>query len=82
MTPLGVEEHHVPPDLDACLRYADIGFGIGLFVFQTAPQALDEHITDPSPLAVHADTDVVFRQHGSTAIPRLSGQIKGLSLPA
>jgi len=61
--PSRVEEGEVP-----CEPGPDVGDGlvwvqIDLFVFDGAPQALDEHVVAPAALAVHADLDMLRAQH-------------------
>ena len=47
---------HLPlADADACLETIGLGLQMDLFVFQAAPQPLDENIVQPAPAAVHAD---------------------------
>ena len=40
-----------------------VGLQIHLFVFHTAPQALKKHIVQPTPLAIHADLNLLSLQH-------------------
>lgn len=48
---------------DPGLRDAGIGPQVDLFVFDGPPEALDEHVVPPGPLAIHADGDLMgFQQ--------------------
>src|SRR6266481_3815497 len=40
-----------------------IGMQVNLFVFEAAPQPLDEDIVHAAPLAIHANRDLVPAQH-------------------
>jgi len=53
---LVVERH---PAVDAGLRVggAVVGVQVDFFVFQAAPQALDEHVVQAASAAVHGDPD-------------------------
>src|SRR5258708_35842193 len=48
---------------------------IDLFVFDAAPQPLDEHVIPPGPLAVHADRDGVVGEHAGE---RCAGELRTL----
>src|SRR5262249_58554399 len=53
----------VTADRSPGLADAVVGSQIHLLVFDAAPQPFDEDIVAPSPLAVHADGDVVVGEH-------------------
>ena len=42
-----------------CFRNRCVGFEIYLLVFDGAPEAFNEDIISPPPLAIHADGDLV-----------------------
>ena len=62
MRTLAVVEVQIPADRSARLADAVVGPKIDLFVFDRAPEALDEDVVAPRPLAVHADRDGVVEQ--------------------
>ncbi len=51
------------------LRHGVVGSQVDLLVFDRTPQALDQDVVPPSPFAVHADLDVVRRQHAGEGSP-------------
>src|SRR5215212_10578467 len=59
MGALAVVEVQIPADRSARLADAIVGPQIDLFVFDRAPEPLDEHVVAPCPLAVHADRNGV-----------------------
>ena len=63
MRSLAVIEVQIPADRCARLADAVVGPEIDLFVFDRAPEPLDEDIVPPCALAVHADRDGVIQQH-------------------
>jgi hypothetical protein len=58
-----VAEAEMAADPGADLRHAGIGVQMDLLVFDGAPEALDEDVVSPGPLAVHADPDFAGAQH-------------------
>ena len=40
-----------------------VGLQIDLFIFHTAPQALNKHVVQPTPLPIHADLNLLSLQH-------------------
>ena len=75
MSPLGIEERHVPSDQCTRLRDAVVGLQVDLLILQTAPQPFDEDIVDPPALAVHADADAVSLKHRGEC---LAGELTAL----
>src|SRR4051812_6314427 len=62
MRSLAVVEIQIPTDRSACLADAVVGPEIDLFVFDRAPEPLDEDIVTPGAPAVHAYGDGVVEQ--------------------
>ena len=58
-----VVEIEVSPDPVAGRADAVVGVQVDLLVFHAAPQPFDKDVVPPRALAVHADRDVVLRQH-------------------
>ena len=65
MRALAIIEVQIAADRGARLADAVVGPEIDLFVFDGAPQSLDEDDVAPRPLAVHADRDGVVEQQAS-----------------
>ena len=55
---LGIIEVHPGVDAGPRCRDAVIGSQVHLFIFDRAPEPLDEDIVPPGPFAIHADLDV------------------------
>src|ERR1700730_15312451 len=53
----------VGSDGSAGVAGAVVGPQIHLLVLDAAPQAFDEHVVPPSPLAVHADRNAIVGEH-------------------
>ena len=62
MRPLVVIEREPPANASARLDYRAIRLGEHLFIFQAAPQPLDEDVVEKPPLAIHADPHPRRRQ--------------------
>src|SRR5262249_8745348 len=62
MRPMAVVEVDVAAERSSRLIYAVIGPQIHLLVFDTAPEALEEHVIAPRAPAVHADRNLVLEQ--------------------
>ena len=60
-----IVEPQIAADRSARITDAFIGPQIYLFVFDGAPQTLDEHIVPPSAFAIHADRDALLSEHAS-----------------
>ena len=58
-----VAEAKIPANRGPGFRDAGVGPQVDLLVFDGPPQALDEDIVPPGPLALHADLDLAARQH-------------------
>src|SRR6476620_4285355 len=56
------------------LADAFIGSQIDLFVFDTTPQPLNEHVVPPGAFAIHADRNAVLDQYAGEG---LSGERRG-----
>src|SRR5580700_10251477 len=76
------------PGANAGLRLGDTGIGvqIDLFIFQAAPQPLDEDVVHAAALAVHADRDTAILEHaGELGAGKLAALIGvedlGLAVP-
>ena len=52
-----------------------VGLQIYFFIFHTAPEALDKHIVQPAPLAIHADLNAVLLEYSGE---RLTGELTTL----
>lgn len=63
MRAAGDVEGQISADPGACLGHAGIGAEIVLFIFDGPPQALDEDIVAPGPLAIHTDLDLAGGEH-------------------
>ena len=50
------------------LGHRRIGMEVDLFVFEAAPQSLDEDVVHAAPLAVHADGDIMGLQSAGEAV--------------
>jgi hypothetical protein len=59
MRSASIVEIEIPADRIAGLADAFIGPQIDLFIFDAAPQPLDEHVVAPCALTIHADGDAV-----------------------
>src|SRR5260221_13846001 len=65
MRSLTVVEVEIAADRRTCLADAVIGLEIDFFIFDRAPQSLDEDVVAPGPFAIHADGDCgVLQQVG------------------
>src|SRR5207247_9830248 len=62
MRPMAVVEVDVAAERSSRLVDAVIGPQIHLLVFDTAPEALEEHVIAPRAPAVHADRNLVLDQ--------------------
>src|SRR5260370_12889401 len=62
MRSLAVVEVEIAADRGARLADAVVGPEIDLFVFDRAPEPLDENVVPPRSLAVHADGDGALHQ--------------------
>ena len=62
MGPPAVVEAEISPDQGAGLRYAGVGPQADLLLFEGPPQAFDEDVVPPGPLAIHADFDLANGQ--------------------
>src|SRR5262249_58774096 len=62
MRPMAVVEVDVAAERSSRLVDAVIGPQIHLLVFDTAPEALEEHVMAPRAPAVHADRNLVLDQ--------------------
>ena len=60
-SPLVVEVHPVP-DAFACRGYGVVGGEVDFFVFEAAPEPLDEDVVDPAAFAVHVDAHLRLGQ--------------------
>ena len=58
-----VIEYEVACQSGAGLGDGIIGFQVNIFVLDTLPQPLDEHVVHPAAAAVHADGNVVVLEH-------------------
>jgi hypothetical protein len=58
-----IVEVEMPADRGAGLADVVVGSQLHFFIFDAAPQPLDEHVVALSPFAVHADGDVVLGEH-------------------
>ena len=76
MRSLAVVEFQIPTDPGARLADAVVGPEIDFFVFDRAPEPLDEDVVTPGRLAVHADRDgVVEKQTGERGAGELAALI-------
>src|SRR5271167_488136 len=67
------------PGTDPGLRLGDAGISVevDLFVFQTAPQPLDEDIVHAAALAIHADRDAaLFEDAGELCAGELAALVR------
>ena len=62
MGSLAVVEFEIPTNRRPGFADRTIGAQVDLFVFDGPPQALDEDIVAPGPLAIHADRNLVTFQ--------------------
>ena len=60
-----IVEAQIAANRSARITDAFIGPQIYLFVFDGAPQTLDEHIVPPSAFAIHADGDALLSEQAS-----------------
>ena len=68
------EEVFLQPSLESGYRF--IVLDVEVFIFDTAPEALDEDIVEDSALSIHTDTDVsVFQGRGEGQGGELSALI-------
>ena len=70
MRAAAIVEIEIAPDPIARRADAVVGVQIDLLVLHAAPEPLDEHIVSPGAFAVHADCDLVLRQHGGEGCAR------------
>jgi hypothetical protein len=76
MRSLAVVEFQIPTDPGARLADAVVGPEIDFFVFDRAPEPLDEDVVTPGRLAVYADRDgVVEKQTGERGAGELAALI-------
>src|SRR5450631_3600991 len=65
-----IVEIEIPPERGARIRHAVVGAQVHLLIFHRAPKPLDEHVVPPRAFAVHADLDLVRRQHAGESRAR------------
>src|SRR5262244_2992713 len=70
MRPMAVVEVDVAAERSSRLVDAVIGPQIHLLVFDTAPEALEEHVIAPRAPAVHADGNLVLDQDVGEGVTR------------
>src|SRR5450432_4259126 len=58
-----IVEIEIPPERGSRFRHAVVGPQIDLLIFDRAPKPLDEDVVPPCAFAVHADLDVLGREH-------------------
>src|ERR1700747_391283 len=70
MRPMAVGERDVAGERSTRLVDAVIGPQIPLLVFDSAPEALEEHVIAPRAPAVHADRNLVLDQDVGEGVTR------------
>ena len=68
MLALLVVENQPSPDAGLSRGDVAIGMQVNLFVFEAAPQPLDEDVVHAAPLAIHANRDLVPPQHAGEVV--------------
>src|ERR1700676_4519608 len=80
MRTLAVVEVQIPAERSTRLADAVVSPQIDLFVFDRAPEPLDEHVVAPCAFAIHADRDGVSEQQASELLAGelLAGELAAL----